>query len=228
MLRDHRQYGEQPQRDRGVARGRGDGEFGRGDGLRDGGPRADGGRAVGAVAGLGEVEDARGRGREEDEEADVEENGDDGAAELRDELVARLRAQEVARLQVARHVRRLRGGPGGDHARGEVHDLRGVLREVRALADAAEDELGRLRDGGDGVDVGRPGGLHADEGEEEAEDEREERLADVHREHLREDRAAHDDGEDEAGHPPECRHAVRARGQVLVVVGVVVRVLAEP
>ena len=47
------------------------------------------------------VQDARARGREEDKEPDVQEDRNDRAAQLRDELVPRLRAQEVSRLQVA-------------------------------------------------------------------------------------------------------------------------------
>ena len=164
-----------------------------------------------------DVQDTRTGGGKEDEESDVEEDSDDGAAQLRDKLVLRFRAQQVPRLQVARHVRRLRCRTRGHDAGREVHCLRGLEREARALADAAEDELGRLRDGGDGVDVGRAGGLDADEGEGEAEDEREERLADVHAEERREDRAAEDDAEEQAARPPERRDAVFLGGLIFVV-----------
>ena len=150
------------------------------------------------------VQDTRTSRAKEDEEPDVEEDGDDRATQLCDELVPRLRTEEVSGLQVAYHnpqytvltlaalreperdakltchVGRLRRGSRSDDTCRQVHRLRWAKREVRALSDTTEDELRRLRDRSDGVDVGRAGRLDADKRERESEDEREERLADVH------------------------------------------------
>ena len=155
-----------------------------------------------------DTQDARAGSREQDKQPDVQEDGDNSPAQLCDELVLRLRAQEVPRLQVARHVRRLCGRARRDDARREVDGLGGGDREACALADTTEDELRRLRDCRDGVHVRRAGRLHADEGEREAENEREKRLADVHMEECREDCAAHDYAREEAGGPPKRWHAV--------------------
>ena len=150
------------------------------------------------------MQDARRSFREEDEQPNVKEYSNDGATQLRDELVSWLRTEEVSGLQVAYHnpqytvltlaalreperdakltchVSRLRRGSRSDDTCCQVHRLRWAKREVRALSDATEDELRCLRNRSDGVDVGRAGGLDADKRERESEDEREERLADVH------------------------------------------------
>lgn len=256
VLDDDGQHGKDAERDRGESGGLGDGELGRRDGDGDGRPRADAGRAVRALARLWGVQDAGRRGGEEDEEADVEEDGDDGTAQLRDELVARLRAEQVPGLEVTAHVRGLGGGAGGNDTGSQVNRLRGAAREAGALADATEYKLRslqivhqssaavfhavhmrpqingaattHLRDSGDGVDVGGARALDADEREAEAEDEGEDGLADVHVEHGGEDRAGHDDAKEQTGGPPERGHTVLARGQILVLLSVVIGVFAEP
>lgn len=69
--------------------------------------------------------------------------------------------------------------------------------------------------------------MHADEGEEEAEDEREDGLADVHVEHGREDRARHDRREHKAARPPERWHLMLRGGGVLVFLAELGRVAAR-
>lgn len=130
---------------RSVARRRRDWQTRRGDSGRDGHPCRDGRGAV--RAGQRAVKDTRRRSREEDEQADIKEDRDDGADELRDELVPRLGAEEVTGLQVARHVRRLRGRARGDDTGSQIDHLRVGQRQALALADTAEDELGCLCDG---------------------------------------------------------------------------------
>ena len=90
------------------------------------------------------MQDTRAGGREEDEEADVQEDSDNGTTQLSDELVARLRAQEVTGLQVASHVSRLGSGAGGDDTSSQVHDPRRVWGKTHALANTTEDQLRRL------------------------------------------------------------------------------------
>jgi hypothetical protein len=138
--------------------------------------------------------DARRRLSEKDEQPRSQENRNDRATQLRHELIPRLRAQQVPRLQ----IRRARGNDTAN----QIQPLRGLLRDPRALRYAAEDELRRLGDGGHWVDVGVPGGLDADEGEDEAEEQREDRFADVHVELGGEDGAGHDDAEEQADGPP--------------------------
>jgi hypothetical protein len=146
--------------------------------------------------------DARRRLSEKDEQPRSQENRNDRATQLRHELIPRLRAQQVPRLQITRHIPRLRRRARGDDTADQIQPLRRLLRDPRALRYAAEDELRRLGDGGHWVDVGVPGGLDADEGEDEAEEQREDRFADVHVELGGEDGAGHDDAEEQADGPP--------------------------
>lgn len=183
----------------------------------DSSPRRYGWSAVRALSTIWEVQDAGCSGGEQDEEADVQEHRDDGANELGDELVAWFRSEEVTGLQVSGHVGTLSGGSGGDDTRDQVHHHGGVLLEARTLADTSENELGGLRDGGDGVDISGSCGLDTDEGEEEAEEKGEDGFADVHVEHGREDGAAHDDAQRKADHPPRTGNAVLNWCLVLVV-----------
>ena len=86
------------------------------------------------------------------------------------------------------------------------------MLETSAFRDPAEDELRGLSDGGHGVDVGISGRLHTDEGEDEAEDEREQGLADVHVEQSRKDGARHDGAGGKTNSPPGGRDKVFGRG----------------
>ncbi len=163
VLDDDGQDGEDAECDRSVSGRLGDGckmmlvrrarkaswrrgrtELGGGDGDSNGSPCADAGRAVRALARLWRVQDAGRCGGEEDEEADVEEDGDDGTAQLRDELVAGFRAEQVTGLEVTAHVRGLGSGAGGNDTGSQVNRLRRAGSEAGALADTTEDELRSL------------------------------------------------------------------------------------
>lgn len=58
-----------------------------------------------------------------------------------------------------------------------------------------------LGDSGNGIDVGVPRRLHADEGEEESEDKGKYSLADVHMELGAHERTAHDDTDQKTARP---------------------------
>lgn len=84
-----------------------------------------------------------------------------------------------------------------------------------------------LRDRSDRIDIRRTSGLHTDEGEGEAEEQRENGLTDVHMEKRREDGAAHDDARCESSRPPERRYAILF-GRLVLVLHIWVGVAAEP
>lgn len=75
------------------------------DGSRDSSPCRDGGSTVRADTVIGEIQDARCRLGEEDEEADVEEDGDGGTAQLRNELVLGAGTDQVAGLEITSHAK---------------------------------------------------------------------------------------------------------------------------
>ena len=156
-----------------------DGERRRGDGNGDGAPGGDCGHTKCLAIDV-EVDKAWVGLGEEDEEADGEPDADDGPEDLGPELRLGSGAEQVARLEVPGHVDAIARGLTGDRAGEEVGRLRDFDVRALALRHAADDELRRLGDGADGVDIGRAGGLHADEREYEREDEREDADADVH------------------------------------------------
>ena len=134
-------------------------------------------------------------------------DGDRDGAPGRDGGHAKGRAVEVEAEVVVEEARvRLRE---------EVGRLRGLDGRALAARDAADNELRGLGDDADGIDVGGAGRVHADEGDEEHEEEREDANADVHVEgELADDeRAAYREPEPERP-SPDGDLFVRGRGIV--------------
>lgn len=153
---------------------------------------------------------------EENEESGGQEHRNDGATQLGNELVLGLCTEEITSLQVARHIGGLSGGASSNNTSSQIETLRRFGCQPSPLGDSSEDELRGFCDGRDGVDVCVSGGLHSDEGEDEAEEEGEDSLSDIHVEHSRKDRAAHDGAEEQSRGPPKSRNTICKRGLILL------------
>lgn len=168
MFSNDGDHGSNAQSNGGVSRGRRDREFRARHSSSNRRPRRDGGGAVGTSSViLGENDTLRGGG-EQDEQSDIEEDRNDSSDELSDELNLRFGTKEVASLKVAGHIRSLTSGSRANDASGQVECLIGGSIQTSELPDTTENKLGALGDSGYWVDVGVPGTLNADKGEEEA------------------------------------------------------------
>lgn len=107
---------------------------------------------------------------EQHEQANAQEDRDDGASDLSDELVLWLCTQKMTSLQVTGHVACLSGRACSNDTSDQVDFLSSLELGAGTLGNTTKDELGGLGDSGHGVDISVARGLNTNEGENETED----------------------------------------------------------